>query len=80
MIPTHILHIANAIVVALGAPGFCLAMCDAKSYQRVGVVLGVLTIPAWWVIAIQSNQWGLIVMQAVYTAGWVIKLRSVMKS
>lgn len=74
-----ILHLANAVIVAFGAPGFCLAMCEAKSWQRIGVVLGCLTVPAWWIIAVESGQWGFIAMQAVYTCGWVIKLRSVCK-
>lgn len=75
---TIILHAANIAVVALGAPGFCLAMCEAKNYQRVGVVLGVLTVPAWWVIVVASGQWSMYVMQVLYSVGWVIKLRSVM--
>lgn len=74
------LHIANIIVVAFGAPAFCLAMCESRAYQRVGAVLGVASTPAWWVIVVESQQWSMYVMQILFTVGWFIKLRSVMKS
>lgn len=62
------------IAIALLGVGamLCMNMRDGTKWRRYGPVLGLLGQPFWIYTSVQHQQWGMLFINALYTAVWTM--------
>lgn len=61
--------IVQIMVFILGAPALWL-VSRPESWRRWGFVLGLTAQPFWYISVIQSEQWGILALNILYTYSW----------
>lgn len=66
--PMHTLEIIAQIGIALFG---LLAIFLVARKNKWGFVLGLISVPFWFVTAIINGQWGIFLLNIAYTASWI---------
>lgn len=63
--------ITQIIITVFGGTAFWLVMSPNRRTRRIGVVLGLINQPAWYVQGVLHEQWIMMPIYLLYTAGWI---------
>lgn len=61
--------IISNIAVFLGA--LAILIVNGDKYRKLGAWLGLIAQPAWFYIAVSTEQWGVFAGAILYTFGWI---------
>ena len=50
---------------------FILITSESKLKQKWGTIIGLISVPFWWAMAIQTEQWITFPAHALFTYGWI---------
>ena len=68
--------IDQAIIGICGLSSVWLSQDKRESYRRWACIFGLIAQPAWFWSAYQAQQWGILALAFVYTAGWLRGVRN----
>lgn len=68
-----LLDVAQIGIMLFGSAAFLLVTREEPKAQRVGVVLGLVSNPFWWMMVVATAQWVTIPVHVLYTYGWLRK-------
>jgi hypothetical protein len=69
-------HIAQAAIMLFGGLGVWLVGSRDPNVRKWGYLSALAGEPFWLYSAIVAGQWGVIIMGAIYTAGWARAIKS----
>jgi hypothetical protein len=68
-----LLDISQIGISLFGSAAFLAVTREETHWQKVGVTLGLLSNPFWWMMVIATAQWITLPVHALYTYGWLRK-------
>lgn len=68
-----LLEISQIGISFFGSAAFIAVTREEARWQKVGVTLGLLSNPFWWMMVIATSQWITLPVHALYTYGWLRK-------
>ncbi len=63
--------IAQIIIAVCGVASVWLSQSKTRHWQRWACIFGLVAQPAWFVSAYAAEQYGIMLLTFVYTAGWI---------
>jgi hypothetical protein len=68
------LFVISQVGISLfGATAFLLVTRETIKLQKMGVILGLISNPFWWLMVTVTEQWITIPVHLLYTYGWLRK-------
>lgn len=68
-----LLDISQIGISLFGSAAFLAVTREETRWQKVGVVLGLLSNPFWWMMVFATSQWLALPVHVLYTYGWLRK-------
>jgi hypothetical protein len=60
----------QVLIAVFGAVAVFLTQARSSKAQRWACILGMASQPAWFYAAITAEQWGIVVLNCLYTLAW----------
>jgi len=57
-------------IAATGVTAIFLSQCKSATLRRYACLFGLAGQPFWFYAAITAEQWGIVVLNCLYTAAW----------
>lgn len=68
-----LLDVSQIGISLFGSAAFLLVTREEPKAQKIGVVLGLVSNPFWWLMVVSTGQWLTIPVHILYTYGWLRK-------